>query len=189
VSPAAARRYFRVGPSFWHDHAWNDDERLAALYILTCEHRTTEGLFRLPLVYAATDLGWTARRFRKAFDRLLADEFIEYDPRAQVCLIVKALKWQPAMNPNMCAGAVKRLEGLPSTYLLARLLGRARQFAEPFAKALEDEFAEEFAQGFAHAQTRSTKHEAQAHKGPTSLRVLSQGGDEDVQGTKPRDAA
>jgi hypothetical protein len=145
------------------------------------------------LIYAATDLGWTLKRFRKAFDRLVADGFVEYDATAQVCLIVKALKWQPAMNPNMCSGAVKRLEGFPSTYLLVRLHGLAKRFAEPFAAALEDSFGEEFAKGFPHAQTRgtssNTKHKAPTPSGPPDLKVLPHGEDEGVQGSKPRDVA
>ena len=44
-------RYHKVSPRFWADEKvlrWNDDAKMLALYLLTCPHRTTEGLFRLP---------------------------------------------------------------------------------------------------------------------------------------------
>lgn len=32
VGVVATRRYYRVGPTFWTDHQWDDETRLAALY-------------------------------------------------------------------------------------------------------------------------------------------------------------
>jgi hypothetical protein len=121
-------RYYRVGVSIW-TQPWDESTRLAALYLLTCPHRTTEGLFRLPIEYAATDLGWPARRFAKALGELVADGFIEHDPDAQVVLIVNALKWQAPQNPNQATAAVRVLRTLPATPLLTRLYQLAEQFS------------------------------------------------------------
>lgn len=137
---SAPGRYYRVSPEFWTDHRWDDDTRLAGLYILTCPHRTTEGIFRLPLDYAASDLAWTVKRFRKAFERLRADGFIEYDDDAQVCLIVKALRWQAPTNPNQVKAAMKALSSLPPTPLLDRF----GSLAERHAERLSDEFRHVF---------------------------------------------
>ena len=63
-----SRSYWRVTPAFWGDEkvaGWNDDTRLLALYLLTCEHRTLEGLFRLPKGYIMADDLW-----RKFFDQM-----------------------------------------------------------------------------------------------------------------------
>ena len=41
------RDYKRVSPRFWTEAqagGWSDDMKMLALYLLTCEHRTTEGL-------------------------------------------------------------------------------------------------------------------------------------------------
>lgn len=133
-----AGRYYKVGPSFWMDHAWGDDERLVALYLLTCPHRSTEGLFRMPLAYATTDLGWPVERFRKAFDQLLADGFVEYDEEASVCLIVNALKWQRPENPNQVKSAVKALEVLPRSPLQSRFVTLAQTLCPTLAQALSE---------------------------------------------------
>lgn len=140
-----SRQYFKVGPSFWTDHAWNDDERLVALYLLTCPHRTTEGLFRLPLAYAVTDLGWTERRFDKAFACLVADGFVEYDNDASVCWIVNALKWQAPGNPNQAKAAVRALQQLPQTPLLNRFAAVGSTLSKHLAEGLREGFPEGFA--------------------------------------------
>jgi hypothetical protein len=80
-----------VSPAFWIDNpSWDDDARLGALYILTSPHRRTEGIFRMPLTYAATDLGWALKRLEKVIRRLEQDVFIAYDRDAHVCLILNA---------------------------------------------------------------------------------------------------
>jgi hypothetical protein len=147
------RLYFRVGPSVWTDHAWGDDERLAALYLLTSPHRRTEGIFRMPLEYAATDIGWTAKRFRKAFDQLLADGFVEYDEKASVCLIVNALKWQKPENPNQVKAAVKAFASLPVSPLRERFVTLARTLCPTLAEALTEGLAEGLPEGIPHSPT------------------------------------
>ena len=143
----AGARYYRVGPAFWSDHpSWGDDERLAALYILTSPHRSTEGLFRMPLAYAAADLGWLPERFAQAFERLIADGFVEYDYDASVCLIVNALAWQAPENPNQARGAVKAVAELPRTPLLQRFLTLAETHSQRLAQALREGLPRRFAQ-------------------------------------------
>jgi hypothetical protein len=140
---AAGKQYFRVGPAIW-DEAWDDDTRYVAFYVLTCRHRTTEGLFRLPLEYAIADTGWSPERFREAFDKLLADGFIDYDSAARVCLIVKALEWQAPDNPNQVKAAMKLIEPLPATYLLVEFIRLADRYCERLAQALAERFPEPF---------------------------------------------
>src|SRR6266516_3278016 len=63
-------RYHRVDPRFWTDLAvlgWSDDAKLLALYLQTCPHRTTKGLFRLPKAYIQADLEWSAERLAERF--------------------------------------------------------------------------------------------------------------------------
>lgn len=137
------RAYFRVGPSFWTDHAsWDDDARLLALYILTCPHRTTEGLFRLPKAYAMDDLRWSSQRFAKPFQQLLTDGFIKYDEDASICWIVNALKWQSPENPNQARAAAKALVSLPKTPLLREFLTVAQTLCERLMKELPEGLAE-----------------------------------------------
>lgn len=158
-------RYYRVSPAFWADHPdWSDDARLVALYVLTCPHRTTEGLFRMPLAYAREDLGWPAKRFAKAFDQLIADGFVEYDEQASVCLIVKALKWQAPENPNQAKAAVNAIGGLPATHLLTRL----QTLAQTHSPRLAEELAERLAQGFPHPPSPSLSPSQNSSGGPSN---------------------
>lgn len=137
------KAYFRIGPAIWHE-PWDDDTRYVAFYVLTCEHRTTEGYFRLPLEYAVADLSWPARRFRAAFDRLVGEDFLAYDEAARVCLILKALEWQAPDNPNQVKAAMKLIERVPPSPLLVRFIGLALQHCERLAQALAERFPEPF---------------------------------------------
>lgn len=176
------RRYYRVGPAIW-DEDWDDDTTLVAFYILTCGHRNTEGLFKLPLEYAIADLGadrWSVERFRKAFDRLLADGFIEYDESARVCLISKALEWQAPENPNQVKSALKKLADLPRTPLLARFLASADAHCERLAEGLRERFGERLGEPIAEPQSPSqTQTPAPSPDQKRPPQPPLQGGDDD----------
>lgn len=144
----AGRRYYRISPAVWLE-PWDDDARLAAFYILTSEHRTLEGLFRMPLSYAAEDLGWPAKRFEKAFATLERHGFVEYDRGAKVCLIVNALKWQGPSNPNQVKAAVKAIRELPPTELTDRFRTLVATHCERLAEALAEQLPEQFGRPFA----------------------------------------
>lgn len=151
-------RYFRVSPKFWADSAaWSDDAKILSLYLLTCPHRATEGLYRLPKAYAQADLGWAREAFDKAFDELLAVGFISYDDDAQVVLIRKALKYQAPENDNQARGAIKSLAELPET----RLWPEFRQLAERYSERLSKRLAEAF--GEQYGNPHLTSPQSQAH--------------------------
>lgn len=138
-------RYYRVSPKFWSSaerRGWDDDTRLLALYLLTCPHRTTEGIFRLPRKYVQADLEWSPQRFDERLGKLIADGFCKYDADAQVVLIMGAMKYQSCANPNMAAGVVKRLAELPETPLTSTFKRLAERFDEQLTKALPEGFGE-----------------------------------------------
>src|SRR5438128_2861858 len=114
-----ASEHYRVSPRYWSGDrsAWSDREKLLGLYLLTCPHRTTEGLYYLPKGYIGTDLGWTPRQIDEALATLLAVGFVKYDEAAQVVLLPKALKRQRPTTVKQIAGAVRQLELVPDTGL------------------------------------------------------------------------
>jgi hypothetical protein len=138
--------YNRVGSRIWLER-WDDDTMMTALYLLTCKHRTTEGIFHLPLQYAAADRRWQLKRIERAIDTLMADGFIEYDREAEVVLIVNALRWQAPATQNHMKGAIKKLRNLPPTPLLKRFESLAQSLAPDFA----DYIAKETPEVFEHA--------------------------------------
>jgi hypothetical protein len=128
--------YFRVGAQFWDDPvstAWDNDTKLVALYVLTCPHRITEGLFKLPVGYVVQDIPMLIKRAQKALARLQGDGFIERD--GDYVLIVKALKWQPPKAKANVTHAVRKLTPM-HTPLLARLVELAYEHCPDLAEAL-----------------------------------------------------
>lgn len=136
--------YWRVSPRFWADTAdWSEDARLLALYLLTCEHRTTEGLFVLRLPYIHADLNWPPERLTQPLAELIGHGFIEHDLKRSVFLIVKALKYQAPANPNSRKAAVRKLALVPSDSPLTCTFKRlCQQLCEPLWEQLPEGFGE-----------------------------------------------
>jgi hypothetical protein len=131
--------YWRVSPKFWTDpdmRRASDDARQLALYLLTCEHRTVHGLFRLPKAYICADLQWLPERLGKPFAELLENGFLDYDGDAEVLLIVNAMKYQAPENPNQVASVVRQLEDLPDNVLTSRFVGLAQRYCQRLAEGL-----------------------------------------------------
>ncbi len=135
--------YYRVAPSIWLED-WSDDERYVAFYLLTCRHRNTEGLFRLPLSYMVEDLGWGIKRVQKAFDALVSHGFIRYDERAKVVWIVKADEYQGSKNSNQITGGVRAVREVPSSSLDKPFLKAWESTCEPFAQKLREDLPDRF---------------------------------------------
>jgi hypothetical protein len=144
VSDDTTPIYFRVSPAIWRARTWTDDMRLLACYLLTSPHRTLEGLFILPRGYICADLRWSDERLAEPFAGLLADGFIAYDETAEVCLIVKALKYQRPENPNMDKAAIRRLVTVPASSLDTVFLASAQQYAPRLAERLAERLPERF---------------------------------------------
>ena len=155
-------KYHRVSSRFWADEKtmrWDDDTRLLALYLLTCPHRTTEGLFRLPKPYIAADLGWSMERLAKPFAKLLADGFIRYDETVSVMLLPNALKYNPPENTNQAIRAARAVAELPETPLLREFQRLAEQYSERLAKQLAELFGNPQTQTQTQTQTQQTDDE------------------------------
>jgi hypothetical protein len=143
VSDDLAPIYYRVSPAIWRQ-PWSEDMRTLAVYMLTCPHRTIEGLFVLPKPYICGDMKWELERLAKPFAELLADGFIDYEEDAQVCFIVKALEYQTPSNGNMDTAAVRRLKMVPATRLDGPFLVSAVHHCQRFAKRLREALPQRF---------------------------------------------
>jgi hypothetical protein len=136
--------YYPVSPRFWSTARrlqWDDTHRTLALYLLTCEHRNLEGLYRLPLAYIAADLNWLEPRVAAAMGRLERDDFIAYDHDAQVVFVKKALKWHQPKSERQLTGAINSLRSVPETPLLQALLDAADTHSEGYANAIREAFS------------------------------------------------
>ena len=134
-------KYQRVFTRFWQDpkvRRWPDHQKLLGSYLLTCPHRTSEGLFWLPHGYVAQDLGWSIERVSEGYSGLIETGFCAYDDISETVLLCKALKYEAPAGPKQIAGAINRLADVPPTPLFAQLRDAAMGYAPDFGKSLED---------------------------------------------------
>lgn len=131
--------FFAVSPLFWDDEkvtSWNDAKQKLALYLLTCKHRNLEGLYVLPIAYAAEDCGWSVGKVSKYIAELQAEGFCQYDEAAKVVLLPKALDYyQPKSKPQL-KGALADLAKVPATALKDRFMAEAETRAPELFDAL-----------------------------------------------------
>ena len=98
-----ARDYGRIRSQFWADErvrAWSLDLKAVAAYLLTCEHATALGAFRVPPAYIADDLGITPAEARGHLKRMEADGFIRVCNSGWVW-IIKYLRHNRPENANV----------------------------------------------------------------------------------------
>lgn len=110
------RAYSVVDGSFWGSatiRSLSQDGRMAALYLLTCEHGVLTGTFRLPDEYAACDLQWNVERVREAFGELQDAGFIKRCPVTAWTWIRNFLKFNAPANPNQVKAARRLAASIP----------------------------------------------------------------------------
>lgn len=132
-------RYNVVYSRLWASsgfRSWSEDGRTAALYLLTCPARNTEGFFRLPMPLAAHELQWSIERVQAAFAELEAAEFIAVDPDADLVWLVNAVAWNMPKGPKRIKGAVNALSELPSSALRSSYLVKCRSTCPELAEAI-----------------------------------------------------
>lgn len=130
------RDYGKVHSQFWASPtiaALSDDGKLLALYLMTCQHNTIAGVFRLPDGYAAEDLGWSPERVRKGFAELFANGFANRCETTKWVWVIKHLEWNPPENPNQRKSATKCASLVPANCVWHK------DFLVFIAKALPDE--------------------------------------------------
>jgi hypothetical protein len=117
------RDFSKVSPSLWHSERFNnlasDDARFAYLYLLTCEHQTSAGCYRLPDAYAAADLRWSIDRYQRSRAELATAGLINFDTVASVMMITRWFRFNPPMNEKHLKGIRHILERLPSEQIWA----------------------------------------------------------------------
>jgi hypothetical protein len=112
------RDFSKVSPAVWQSNRFNglpsDDGRYLYIYLLTNEHQTAAGCYRLPDGYACTDLRWLAERYARAREELVASDMIVFDATSRVIGIKRWFKHNPPMSKDHLTGIVRYLTKLPS---------------------------------------------------------------------------
>lgn len=129
-------KYQRVYTAFWPETKdWGEGERMVALYLLTCKHRQLEGLYSLPVAYAAHDMGWEPGRIAAAEERLTTRGWLLRE--GDWVLIVNALRFDQPNRGNATTHAVKAVSEVPTeSAIYRRFYASASEFCPQFADAL-----------------------------------------------------
>lgn len=112
------RDYGKIHTGFWASETMlglESDARLLAIYLMTSQHTTMLGAFRLPDAYVCEDLGWDSKRFQNGLKTLSDAGFVKYDRATKVVWIVKFVKWNRPDNPNQQKSIAKLAQALPDS--------------------------------------------------------------------------
>lgn len=142
--------FTKIESLIWEDPKFkglSDDGRILFIYVLTCKHRNIIGLYQLPIMYGAHDLGWSMERINKGLKELLAKGFINYDYEAHTIFIKNFLKYNALENPNQVKAAIKALEGTYSNSLDSALLEVLETITSPTIKPLVKALKERLGEG------------------------------------------
>lgn len=110
------RDHGRIYCAFWSSNdvqAMSDDAKLLAAYLLSCQHGTIAGVFRLPDGYACEDLRWTAERVSKGFRELESNGFANRCETTKWVWVRKYLEWNKPENPNQWKAVDKVVSMVP----------------------------------------------------------------------------
>ncbi|KAF1042573.1 MAG: hypothetical protein GAK35_02620 [Herbaspirillum frisingense] len=111
------RDYGKVHTKFWSSNtirSLSEDGRTLALYLLTCEHSTIAGVFRIPDGYVCEDIGWGIERVKQGFANLLEKGFANRCETSKWVWIHEHLKWNAPENPNQRKSARKIALTIPA---------------------------------------------------------------------------
>lgn len=110
------RDYGKVFSRIWESadfRSLSEDGRTLVLYLLTCQHGTIAGVFRVPDGYACEDLQWTAERVSEGFRNLCEKGFATRCEGTKWVWLHKFLEHNPPENPNQRKAAAKIALSVP----------------------------------------------------------------------------
>lgn len=94
------RKFVMISPNFWVGQTGRELRRagstvqLAALYLLSNPLSNYTGLYRLPIIYIANDLGLTLDQVRVALAAIEQTDFARYDESSEYVWIVEGARHQ-----------------------------------------------------------------------------------------------
>jgi hypothetical protein len=110
--------------------------QLLVFYLITNPHSNMIGVYHLPIMYIAEDLGSPLEGARKALSRVIAEEFCEYDTELGWVFVPRMAEIQVASRlsagDKRCAAVAREIDRIASPPMKAAF---ARRYAEPFAPA------------------------------------------------------
>lgn len=131
-----ARDYGRIRAQFWNDEkvkTWPLEWKAVAAYLLTCEHSTALGAFRLPAAYMSDDLDLAPSEARELLAKLERAGWLRVCPATGWVWIVNYLKHNRPENVNVWKHIRGLANGMPGnvTFRAEVLASIERRAEEP----------------------------------------------------------
>ena len=110
------RSFTMVSPMIWRSKRFktlSKEAQLLFIYLLTCEHQTMAGAYRLPPEYGASDMGWPIDAFKSALEEVSASGLILFDEDSTEVMIDGWYRFHPPKGKSTIKGienSLKRLE-------------------------------------------------------------------------------
>ena len=77
-----SRKFGVIDAGFWRSRKLrgaSDQARLLCIYLISCPHGNSVGLFHIPLAYIQADLGWSEKQVRIQVSELVSRRVLEFD--------------------------------------------------------------------------------------------------------------
>lgn len=130
--------YNKVETEFWRDTlTWPEDERMLALYLLTCDAHRSEGLFPWMPETAGAEMRWPVGKVRKALKGLEGRGWAAYDADHGLVLLRNGLRWGRPDNPNQRTRVVRWLARQPLSPLIKAFRTAAQRFDPLLASEID----------------------------------------------------
>jgi len=112
------RDFSKISPAVWDSERFmslkSDDSKFLYLYLLSCRHQNSAGVFHLKAAYAAADLRWTLERYEAARLNLVQADLLHFDEETSEVLVLRWFKHNPPMNDSHYKGVIKVIQRIES---------------------------------------------------------------------------
>ena len=113
--------------------------KITYFYVLSAPTRTSEGLYWMPIAYAAADTGLSKTAVVTALRELEEAAYLEYDLEREIVLDRRALRFNPLRGADKrIPAAVRKLSGVAESPLFVRFVGLAETYSPDLAVAIWD---------------------------------------------------
>ncbi|MGB8364922.1 MAG: hypothetical protein ACLQUZ_15655 [Rhizomicrobium sp.] len=115
------RSFTMVSPMIWLSARFRklpDDAKLLFLYLLSCPHQNSAGVFRLTAGYACDDLTpWDSEKFQRSKNALVKAGMVQVDDATEEILIELWFKHSPPTSGATYIGIEKQIRSIVSQRL------------------------------------------------------------------------
>src|SRR5262249_13291867 len=132
--------------------AFDDDGKLAFIFVLTHPHLTALGAMRGTLAGLAAELQWRPKRFQAALLPAIRAGMIEANEQAAYIGLPKFLRYNEPENPNVVKGAwLESLSQIPECPEKRALILRCRKYLDDRSAKFKDELSDSIWEAFSEA--------------------------------------